>query len=203
MRSHASYDITLSGTRKDLLQALFCLADIICNQDNILAELIDKYDLDEDFYEEECEDEEAIICAEDIAIWQTCDCVWIEDIQGLAIEMARVAPEIRFSISGHIEDLSDNAGDEMDFIFTYENKKLFSQSTDWYQYIHMDDFDSYTTFATKFCDCYGKPRYSKEDFEGFKQCADEWYVLDSGAGEFSTNAPMGERVRIKISKAKS
>lgn len=199
MRSFASYDITLSGTKSDIREALFCLSDVICDQENVLAELMDKYDYEADWDDEDdCDDNGSYICTEDIEIWQTHDCVWIEDVQKLAVEIARNAPDLQFSISGHIEDCSDDAGDEMDFKLVYADKKLTSQTTDWYQYIHMDEFKNYAAFAAKFCDRHGNPRYTEEDFNGFRDCADEWYVFDSGYGEFSTTAPLGDPVRLKV-----
>ena len=212
MQPFASYDITLTGTAEEILEALFCITDVIGDQDNILPSLLDKYDPDEaDYYDDEDnkdnEDEEkedfddnlaSPIVEETIEIWQTEDCVWIEDIEKLAAEIAINAPSIKFSISGHIEDPSNEAGDEMDFKIAYSNKKLFSQKTDWYQYIHMDDFEDYYDFGDRFTGPDGKPRYSLEDYEGFCQCADEWYVLGGGHGEFSTNAPLQDPVRIKL-----
>ena len=209
MRPHASYDITLSGSAEDILEALFCITDVICDQNDVLPQLLDKYDADEDEIDDDDDDchiakvdDASSILEETIDIWQTEDCVWIEDIEKLAAELAICAPTIKFSISGHIDDTSDNAGDEMDFKISYSNNKLISQKTDWYQYIHMDDFEDYYEFGDRFLGADGKPRYSQDDYEGFRQCADEWYVLDGGKGEFSTNAPLGEPVRIKLKKPK-
>lgn len=202
MKSFATYDISISGTKADIREALFCLADAIFDQETTISELIDKYDADDDI-EDEDEEYTGITlssCNEDIEIWQTHDCVWIEDIQKLAEEIVSIVPEIIFSFAGHIEDCSDEAGDEMDFKITYKGKKLTLQKSDWYQYIHMDDFKNYAVFASRFHNRHGQPRYSEEDYEGFRECADEWYVLDGGNGEFSTNAPLGEPVRIKLKK---
>ena len=202
MKSYATYDISISGSKVDIREALFCMADVICDQNTTISELIDKYDFYDDIDDEDddCTMVSHASYEEDIEIWQTQDCVWIEDIQKLAEEIVSVAPEIRFSFVGHIEDCSDDAGDEMDFKILYKDKKLTLQKSDWYQFIHMDDFESYDVFASRFHNCYGQPRYSKEDFEGFRDCADEWYVLNGGKGEFSTNAPLGEPVRIKPKK---
>ena len=93
---------------------------------------MDKYDYGDDWDDEDDCDDVSPIYAEDIEIWQTHDCVWIEDIQKLAVEIAINAPALQFSISGHIEDCSDNAGDEMDFKLVYAGKKLTSQTPVWY-----------------------------------------------------------------------
>ena len=199
MRSFASYNIALSGTKLDIREALFCLADVICDQENVLSELLDKYDYEDDWDDEDEDDgDTSSTCIEEVEIWQTHDCVWIEDIEKLATEIALNAPDLQFSFSGHIEDHADNAGDEMDFKLVYNGKKLIKQITDWYQYVHLDDFKNYADFASKVCDLYGNPRYSEEDFEGFKQCADEWYILDGGQGEFSTDAPLGDPIKVKV-----
>jgi len=123
-------------------------------------------------------------------------------LEDLAIDIATTVPAIHFSIKGHIEDTSDNAGDEMDFHIYYQEGKLFSQTTDWYWYLHMDDFPDYASFCVKVCDLYGNPRYSEEDYEGFRACADEWYILDGGQGEVSTDAPLRDPVRIKLKQSR-
>lgn len=197
MRSFATYIIKLSGARPDIYEAVSCMCDVICDQGSILAELLDKYSCSDD-WDDEDDISSQTMCEEEIEIWKTHDCVWIEDIEKLALDIAVNAPNLHFSFFGHIEDCADDAGDEMDFNISYKSKELFSQTTDWYWHIHMEDFRNYTDFSAKISDQYGNPRYTREDYEGFLQTADEWYVLDSGMGEFSTNAPMGDPVRIKI-----
>lgn len=196
MRAYASYEIKLLGTDSEINGAIDCIADVIGDQADVLPHLLDRYYSDDD---EDDDDKQPLGAFEEtIEIWQTHDCVWVEDIQKLAVEIALNAPNLQFSIAGHIEDASDDARDEMDFKITYKERKLFSQVTDWYQYIHMDDFKNYSAFAAKFCDRHGNPRYTKEDFEGFRDSADEWYVLDGGSGEFSTRAALGDPVRVKV-----
>ena len=192
MLPFASYDIILRGSEVEIRKALFCITDRIGDQGNVLPELLDRYDYDE------VDEDDISVFEEEIEIWQTHDCVWIEDLEDLAIDIATTVPAIYFSIKGHIEDTSDNAGDEMDFRIYYQEGKLFSQTTDWYWYLHMDDFPDYASFCVKVCDLYGNPRYSEEDYEGFRACADEWYVLDGGQGEFSNDVPLRDPVRIKL-----
>lgn len=196
MRPFASYEITLRGTEAEIRKGLFCITNIIGDQGNVLSELMDLY------YSDEMDDNDPSVTEEQIEISETYDCVWIEDIEKLAIDIAMAVPAMQFSIKGHIEDTSDNAGDEMDFHIYYQQGKLFSQATDWYLFIHMDDFSDYASFSAKVCDLYGNPRYSEEDYEGFRACADEWYILDSGQGEFSTDAPLHDPVRIKLNKSR-
>lgn len=196
MRPFASYKITLRGAKAEIKKGLFCITDIIEDQENELSELIDRYDLDE------MDENDPAVTEEQIEIRETYDCVWIEDIEKLAIDIATAVPAVQFSVKGHIEDTSDDAGDEMDFHVFYQEGKLFLQTTDWYLYIHMVDFPDYASFSAKVCDLYGNPRYSEEDYEGFRACADEWYILDSGQGEFSTDAPLRDPVRIKLNKSR-
>lgn len=196
MRAYASYEIVLHGTAVEINEAVDSIADIIGDQPDALPNLLDRYYSDEDDDEEE--DLTPLTFEEVVEVWETRDCVWIEDIIKLSVEIAVNSPDIQFSISGHINDDSDVAGDEMDFKITYKEKKLLSQTTDWYQYIHMDDINNYNAFASRFCDAHGNPRYTQEDFEGFRDCADEWYVLDGGHGEFSTTVPFNDPVRIKL-----
>ena len=56
MRPHASYDITLSGSAEDILEALFCITDVICDQNEVLPQLLDKYDSDEDEIDDDDDD---------------------------------------------------------------------------------------------------------------------------------------------------
>jgi len=88
----------------------------------------------------------------------------------------------------------------MDFLIEYKKGKLTSKTSDWYIHIYMDDFEDYYAFAEKFAGSDGGTRYTEEDYNGFCECADEWYVLDGGNGEFSTVVPLGKAVKIKIPK---
>lgn len=199
MRPFASYIISLTGTVLDIKDAIDCIADVIGDQPDALPNLLDRY-----YSDDENDDDDALPnkIEETIEIWHPHDCVWIEDIETLSAEMAATAPDLYFSFSGHIEDPSSGANDEMDFQISYKGKKLFSQTTDWYWFIHMDDYPSYSAFSSKFCDLYGNPRYSADDYEGFRACSDEWYVMDGGQGEFSIKAPLRDPIRIKPKKAK-
>ena len=88
----------------------------------------------------------------------------------------------------------------MDFLIEYRKGKLTSKASDWYIHIYMNDFEDYYAFADKFAGTDGNPRYTEEDYIGFCECAPEWFVLDSGNGEFSTDVPLGKAVRIRIPK---
>ncbi len=196
MSACATYTISLSGPSFDVMDMIAFLSEKINDQDcfqdfNLTNRFCDNDDDDEDdidftlFHREEL-----------IEVYETHDCVWLEDIEDLAKAMVHESSDVLFSISGHIED--SESDDMMDFKICYTGKKLISQSSCWYIYIHMDEFKSYESFCRKFSDKYGHPRYTEEDYEGFKACADEWYVMDSGMGEFSVDVSLNEPVRIKL-----
>lgn len=88
------------------------------------------------------------------------------------------------------------------FEVEYSNKKLTTRETCWYICVHMHEFKNYEAFAKIFTDRHGNPRYTEEDYLGFLNCADKWYVLESGQGEFSVDVPFGDIVRVKIRKPK-
>ena len=154
MCAFASYVIALKGTYAELRDGLRCIIDTIGDQGNFLSELIARYNLDE------IDENNPAATEEQIEIRNARHCVWIEDLEKLAIDIAMAVPAMWFSIKGHIKDTSDGAGDEMDFLIFHQAGKLFLQSTDWYLYIHMDDFQDYASFSAKVCDLYGNPRFS-------------------------------------------
>jgi len=197
MNACATYTISLSGPSFDVMDIIAFLAEQIddqnCFDDFNLKSRFSDNDEDDDDY-----DFTLLQRDEYIEIYETHAYVWLEDIEDLAKEMVQISPSVSFSIAGHIEDSEDS--DLMDFNIQYTGRKLTSQSSCWYIYIHMDEFENYNTFCQKFSDKYGNPRYTEEDYEGFRACADEWYVLDSGNGEFSTDVPLEEPTKIKIPK---
>jgi hypothetical protein len=207
MKAYASYTVSLSGSYIDILDAVDFLSEEISDQD-CWSEFKNDYFYDDDDYDEDDELEkqessgtDTPDCLEEyFEVWETQKCVWIEDIQKVAAELACMVPELNFIIKGHIADNTDNADDMMDFLIEYKKGKLTSRTSDWYIHIYMDDFEDYYEFGDKFTGPNGTPRYSEEDYEGFCQCADEWYVLDSGNGEFSTDVPLGKPTKVKIPK---
>lgn len=166
----------------------------------------DKYVDDDDDEDEELEDDVEAnplrVLEETFDIVDTHACVWIEDILQLANDLAYFIPELSISISGSIEDSSEDIDDMMDFRIEYFDNKLTVKNTCWYICIYMDDFEDYYEFARKLCDQQGNPRYTEDDYQGFLECADKWYVLDSGHGEFSVDVPFGKANRVRIKKPK-
>lgn len=58
-------------------------------------------------------------------------CVWLDDIEELAVKMVRLASDASFSLKG-VVDSSESAGECMNFIIEYCNGKLTSRSSCWY-----------------------------------------------------------------------
>lgn len=197
MNACANYVITLRGKDSDIAEAVEILSEVISDQD-CFSPFLHRSSCNAD-----CEYTHSPSAVEEsFIVKETHKCVWLEDILDLANILAYYLPAIAFSLSGHIEDFAGHIEDMMDFKITYQNKKLTSQSTCWYTHIFMDDFADYDAFCTAVCDLYGNPRYTEEDYEGFRDCAKEWYVLESGQGEFSTDVPFDDPVRIKVKRPK-
>lgn len=197
MNAYASYVITLCGNNPDIIAAAKMLNEVISNQDcfpNFLHRSARSTNPENTH--------SSSTVQEYFIVEKTHKCVWLEDILDLANNLAYYLPNTTFSISGRIEDFASHIVDMMDFKITYQNKKLTSQSTCWYIHIFMDDFVDYEAFCAAVCDLYGNPRYTEEDYKGFRDCAKEWYVLESGQGEFSTDVPFDDPVRIKIKRPK-
>lgn len=142
------------------------------------------------------------IVEEHFDVIDTTVCVWTEDIFQLANDLAYYSPDISFSISGCTIDFSEDIEDMIMFEVEYSNKKLTTRETCWYICVQMHEFSNYEAFAKIFTDRRGNPRYTEEDYLGFLNCADKWYVLESGQGEFSVDVPFGDTVRVKIRKPK-
>lgn len=208
MKACSSFVISVSGRYIDIFEAVDFLSEIITDQSCWTEFTHDCVDNDPDDYDDDdiLEESENVsknlpeLMDECFEVWDTQKCVWIEDIQKMAAELSYLVPAIDFAIKGHIEDNIDGNGDMMDFLIEYKKGKLTSRTSDWYIHICMDDFEDYHAFAEKFMGLDGNPRYTEEDYNGFFECADEWYVLGSGNGEFSTDVPLGNAVKIKIPK---
>ena len=207
MKACSSFIISVSGSYADILEAVDYLSETIIDQScwtefakNYSINDSDDYDEDEDQEEPERDDKCSEPMDECFEVWDTQECVWIEDIQKMAAELSYLVPKIDFVINGYTEDNIDGNGDRMNFLIEYKNGKLTSRISDWYIHIYIDDFEDYYAFSERFIGPDGQPRYTEEDYNGFLECADEWYVLDSGNGEFSTDVPLGKAVKIKIPK---
>lgn len=214
MNVYSSFTVSICGNYADIIEAVDFLSETITDQscwtefDNDCFYENNHFDDDDDDFDDDnspetqmvTNDEHLELLEECFEVWETQKCVWIEDIQKMAAELSSLVPGISFSIKGYIADDSDGAGDMMDFLIENKNGKLVSKTSDWYIHICMDEFENYREFADKFIGTDGNPRYSEEDYDGFCECASEWYVLDSGTGEFSTDVPLGKAVRLKIPK---
>ncbi len=98
--------------------------------------------------------------------------VWIEDIQDLAKELAKLCEGVcGFEISGTV-DTSESAGEYKDFEFRFDGKKLKRSESPWYllecsTLSWDDDYDA-------FCDDFEEGAYSREFFDRLKT-EGEWY----------------------------
>ena len=208
MKACSNFIISISGSYVDILEAVDYLSETITDQSCWTEFTRNRFNNEPDDYDEDDAPEELESAnknpsepmAECFEVCDTQECVWIEDIQKMAAELSYLVPEIDFVIKGYIEDNIDGNGDMMDFLIEYRKGKLTSKASDWYIHIYMNDFEDYYAFADKFAGTDGNPRYTEEDYIGFCECAPEWFVLDSGNGEFSTDVPLGKAVRIRIPK---
>ena len=213
MKAYSSFTVSVRGGYADILEAVDFLSETITDQSCWTEFANDCFyekgptDYDDDDFDDKSPENQSItndkhqeLLEECFEVWETQKCVWIEDIQKMAAELSYLVPGIEFTIKGHIEDNINGSNDMMDFLIENKKGKLTSRTSDWYIHIYMDDFDDYYEFGDRFTGPDGRPRYSEEDYEGFCTCADEWYVLDAGNGEFSTDVPLGKAVRIKIPK---
>lgn len=203
MKVYSSFTVSVHGVYADILEAVDFLSETITDQScwtefsNTCfydGDHIDEDDFDDDDpYENQIitDNEHPALLEECFDVWETQKCVWIEDIQKMAAELSYLVPNVEFTVKGHIEDNISGSNDMMDFLIEYKKGKLTSRTSDWYIHIYMDDFEDYYEFGDRFTSPDGRPRYSEEDYEGCA-CADEWYVLDAGNGEFSTDVPLGE-----------
>lgn len=195
MNVSATYTIALSGPSFDVMDVIALLSEEIPNQ-----QCFSNYELTNRFSDDADEDDDfdsTLLHREELLeIRNTNTCAWLEDIEAQAKKIVRISSEVTFCISGHIEDrVSD---DLMNFTVRYNGKQLTSQHSDWYVHIHMRDFRDYQHFCRKFSDRYGCPRYTQEDYDAFCECADEWYVMNSGQGEFSNDVPLCDPVKIRL-----
>lgn len=120
-------------------------------------------------------------------------CVWLDDIEELAVRMAKLAPDATFTLKG-VVDSSESAGELMDFIIEYSNDKLTSRSSCWYiergeGYYVLDSGDGPVVTEVPLDD----PEeidlgdYSDDDFE--EDYAEEYDELDDGEVEESAEFP--------------
>ena len=171
MHAHSTYTIKFNGTPEDIKKVLPVINEKL------------EYDLEDVVEEIEVEEEYSL--------------VWLENITNdLAVNMAKIAPELKFTIEG-VVDTSESAGEYMDFAISYIDGEITEKSSCWYVMMFMDDFEEYEEFCEEYCDDDGEPLYSEEEFEKFKEHMD-WFVLESGDGAIVDAVPLEDIRKIKI-----
>ena len=102
--------------------------------------------------------------------------VWIEDLEDLAVDMAKAAPNASFQMKGYIN--VENSGEDMDFEITYEDHELTVATSDWYSGWFVEDDMSFEEFCEQ-CDINPTPESEKE-FEKVKNSGERYaYIVPS------------------------
>ena len=134
---------------------------------------------------------------EEIEVEEEYSLVWLENITNdLAVNMAKTAPELKFTIEG-VVDTSESAGEYMDFSIAYSDGEIIEKSSCWYVMLYMDDYEDYEEFCEEYCDDDEEPLYSEEEFEKFQEEMD-WFILESGDGAIVDTVPLDNVRKIKI-----
>lgn len=125
------------------------------------------FDIDEDIDE----DDDPTLREAEFEIEDCYCCVWLEDIEALAAKMAKIAPLASFTLDG-VVDTSESAGEYMDFLIEYSNKKLTRSSSCWYlesgEAYFKDCYPDYDEFCKEFWDKeQNRPLYTEEEYEEF------------------------------------
>ena len=121
----------------------------------------------------------------------------MDEMDNLAISIAKALPASDFLISGRI-NTSEKAGEYMNFLIEYKDKRLLSKHSSWYVYMWADDFDEYEDFAENYQDKKGKPRYTKEQFEAFQKT--QHFVLESGGGACVPEVPLEYEKELDVDR---
>ena len=160
MHAHSSYDIRIEGTQEEI---------------DAIAEVVSE------FVGEEVEQDS------NISVEETYECVWLEDIVVLAIQMAKAAPAAKFEIEG-VVDTSESAGEYMDFLITYKDKQLVSKNSCWYVTMNAYAYADYEEFSEDYLDENDEPRFTEEQYEEFLE--GDYYILESGNGDCVNEVPL-------------
>ena len=128
----------------------------------------------------------------DAIVEETYECVWLESIIDLAIEIIKLTPKLGFVLSGVI-DTSESAGEYMDYEIRYEDGKLVSRNSCWYLTIDVLGYDSFEQFCEYHDDC-----CSEDDYQRGIANGGELFILDSGDGDVVTEVPLSDVEEIDI-----
>lgn len=118
---------------------------------------------------------------------ETYKVVFLEDITALALEMAKAAMGSTFTIEGVI-DISESAGEYMNFLISYTEGELEEKSSCWYMY---PDSDLEDMTYEEYCEDYGDD-YSEDDFEKMKK---GWFIVETKKGDILMETVPLDQVR--------
>ena len=153
MHAHSDYTIEIKGTHEEK---------------NILADMLYEVFKDEIFNKFK---KEELIESGKLNIEGTYEVVMLEDINNMAIEMAKKASASSFTIEG-VVDTSESAGEYMDFSISYANGEVVERSSDWYMYPESDLEDmTYEEYLEEYDE-----EYSEEDFNRMQQ---GWFIVET------------------------
>lgn len=122
--------------------------------------------------------------------------VWLDDLERMAIEMAKAAEDSSFTMRGRV-DCAENSGEIMDFEIHYISHKIIVKNSGWFCEFFVDEDMSFE----EFCEEYGihESQGTEEKFPKAKQSEEgAIYVLDSGQGEIVSKVELSNVHEIKI-----
>lgn len=137
--------------------------------------------------------------AEDkIEVQEEYELVWVEVIANeLAVPLAEEAPNLEFVISG-VVDTSESAGEYMDFLIEYRNRKMTVRTSDWYRRVCADFYNSYEAFCADFHDKEGTALCTEVQYQKFRKDR-LWYALERDEEEcLVQKVPLGTPMNIRI-----
>ena len=103
-------------------------------------------------------------------------------------DIAKAFPGERFTVTG-VWDTSSTAGELMDFIVRFEDRRFTVRTSGWYVEESRCLYDSYGEFVEAHGDDDGTAPLTREEFENWGE--DEiMFSLDSGDGDFVREVPV-------------
>lgn len=166
----ANYEVSMKGSKSEIMMVTSLLAEKL-NDNSMIGKK--KIHVEDDHF----------FCG-------------LEDVQALAVELAKVAGAATFKMKGFI-DASASAGEYMDFEITFDGKKFISKSSVWYTELSGEDFDNYEEFCEEYCDDDDEPLYTEEQYEAM--CEEPWFVLETEDGDVAVEkVPLTEVEELTI-----
>jgi len=139
-------------------------------------------------------DKEGIMEVED-----TYEVVWLEELQSMAVEMAKAAKGCEFTIEG-VVDTSESAGEYMDFKIQYNEGTLASDNSCWYLDDSTETYgNDYRTFCKEREYEEGEEPITQEEFEDIVNNHFGYlFTLESGDGDIVFEVPLAKHEVISL-----